>query len=69
MKVTMTAMTDDKVKEMIARVQEFGGAMASDQLRTVIAEIQEDGGDGRGEMYKDEGGTIWARGGRRRSGG
>ena len=40
-------MTDDKVKEMIARIQEAGDAMTSDQLRTVIAKIQ-DGRDRRG---------------------
>ena len=57
-KMKVTKMTDDKVKKMIARIQEDCGAMTSDQLRTVIAEIQEDGGDRRGEMYKDEGAGL-----------
>ena len=37
-KMTVTKMTDDKVKKMIARIQEVGDAMTSDLLRTVIAE-------------------------------
>ena len=56
MKVTMTTMTDTKVKEMIAKVQEYGGAMTSDQLQMVIEGIQ--GEDGRDEMYKDEGAGL-----------
>ena len=46
-KMKVTKMTDDKVKEMIARIQEAGNAMTSDQLRTVFAKSQEDGGDRR----------------------
>ena len=36
--MTVTKMTDDKVKKMIARIQEVGDAMTSDLLRTVISE-------------------------------
>ena len=39
MKMTITTMTDNKVKEMIPMVQEFGGAMTRDQLQTMIAGI------------------------------
>ena len=56
MKVTMTTMTDTKVKEMIAKVLEYGGAMTSDQLQTMIEGIQ--GEDGRGEKYKDVGAGL-----------
>ena len=47
----MTMMTDTKVKEMIAKVQQCGGAMMSDQLQKVIEGIQ--GEDKRDEIYKD----------------
>ena len=53
---TITTMTDDKVKEIIAKVQEYGGAMTSDQLREVIEGIQ--GEDGRVKKYKDEGAGL-----------
>ena len=46
MKAMVTTMTDKKVKEMIAMVQEFGGAMTNDQLQAMIAGIQEEDGDG-----------------------
>ena len=48
-KMKATKMTDNKVKEMIARIQEAGDAMTSDLLRMVIAKSQEDGGDRKGE--------------------
>ena len=51
----VTKMTDNKVKEMIARIQEAGAAMTSDMLRTVIRKSQEEGGDRKGERYKDKG--------------
>ena len=38
-KMTVTKMTDDKVKKMITRIQEVGNMMTSDQLWTVIEEI------------------------------
>ena len=53
-KMKVTKMTEDKVKEMIARIQEAGNTMTSNQLRTVITKSHEDGGDRRGERYKDE---------------
>ena len=52
----MTTMTDTKVKETIARVQECGGAMTSDQLRKMIKEIW--GEDGRDEKNEDEGAGL-----------
>ena len=55
-KLKVTKMIDDKVKEMITRIQEAGDTMTIDQLQTVIMKSQEDGGDRRGERYKDEGG-------------
>ena len=51
----VTKMTDNKVKEMIAMIQEAGAAMTSNMLRTVIRTSQEEGGDRKGESYKDEG--------------
>ena len=36
----VTKMTDDKVRKMIARIQEVADTMTSDQLQTVIVEIQ-----------------------------
>ena len=52
----MTTMTDTKVKETIAKVQEYGSAMTSDQLQKVIEGIW--GEDGRDEKYKDEGAGL-----------
>ena len=50
---TITTMTDNKVKEIIAKVQECGGAITSDQLWEVVKGIQWE--DGRDEIHKDEG--------------
>ena len=48
--MTVTKMTDDKVKKMIVRIQEVGNAMTSDQLRTVIAEeTSSESSDSEGE--------------------
>ena len=52
----MTTMTDTKVKETIARVQECGIAMTSDQLQKMIKEIW--GEDGKDKKYKDEGAGL-----------
>ena len=55
MTVTVTMMTDTKVKETIAKVRE-SGVMTNDQLQTMIKGIWgEDGGDKR---YKDEGAGL-----------
>jgi hypothetical protein len=51
-----TTMTDDMVKEIIAKAQECGGAMTSDQLLKVIKGNQ--GEDGRVKKYKDEGAGL-----------
>ena len=59
----MTTMTDTKVKEMIARVQECGGTMTSDQLRKMIKEIW--GEDGRDKKNKDEGAELSGMAGKR----
>ena len=56
MKMTITTMTDNKVKEMIAMVQECSGAMTSDQLLKAIEGNQEE--DGRIKKYKDEGAGL-----------
>ena len=58
-KMTTTTMTDNKVKEIIAMVQECGGAMTSDQLLKVIEGNQ--GEDGRIEKYKDKGAGLCGR--------
>ena len=48
--MTVTKMTDDKVKKMMARIQEYDDAMTSDQLRTVIAEeTSSESSDSEGE--------------------
>ena len=54
-----TKMTDDKVKEMIVRIQEASDVMTSNQLQTVIARCLEDGGDMKDKRYKDKGGERW----------
>ena len=46
---TIMTMTDDKVKEIIAKVQDCGGTITSDQLQEVIQ-----GEDRRDEIHKDE---------------
>ena len=51
-----TTMTDDMVKEIIAKVQECGSTMTSDQLLKVIKGNQ--GEDGRVKKYKDEGAGL-----------
>ena len=50
-KMTVTKMTDHKVRKMIARIQGLGDAMTSDQLRTVIAEeTSSESSDSEGEQ-------------------
>ena len=48
MTVTVTMMTDTKVKETIAKVRESGGVMTNDQLQTMIKGIW--GEDARDKM-------------------
>ena len=53
---------NDRVRKMIAKIQEVGDAMTSDRRQKAITEIQGDGGDGnlpysqhlRGNMYEAE---------------
>ena len=55
-RLNRTMMTDDMVKEIIAKVQECGGAMTSNQPLKVIKGNQ--GEDGRVKKYKDEGAGL-----------
>ena len=56
MKVTMT---DTKVKEMIDKVQEYGGVMTSDQLQTMIEGIQGKTGGARSTRTWERGWVVW----------
>ena len=49
-------MTDDMMKEIIAKVQECGGAITSDQLLKVMKGNQ--GEDGRVRKFRDEGAGL-----------
>ena len=48
-KMKVTAMTDAKVREMIAGIQRAGIAVTSDGLRKVIAKSLEDKNEAEGE--------------------